>query len=142
MAENKDFFVRVTLSPEQTRTVLTALDFYSRVMCGQFEEINRAFYSSYRGDRDHQEALLRELREQLMPNLDDRASGYGIAECPNRTARISYDILQVVRQVLAKAEEPNGNRMLVNYSDPMFVSDSEPRPKASTINVLDRMVED
>lgn len=137
-----DYFVRLTLSSEQTNVLLSALDFFSRVKCGQFDEITRAFSNNIGGNRAEAELLVKQLRRICLHKLDERATGYGIAESPSEAARVAWDILQVVRQVDSYARDPDGPKMLVSYQDPHFVSNSEPRPVAKAINVLDRLAEE
>jgi hypothetical protein len=141
MKDREDFFVRVTLSPEQARTVIAALDFYARIMSGQFDELTRVFSTNLHGQRDEVDRMMSAVRAICLPKLHPRDSGYGIAECPNEWARIAFDILQVIRQVEIIARSPDGPRVLVSYDSPHFVSASEPRPVAKAINTLDRLAE-
>lgn len=140
--DREDFFVRVTLTPSQARVVVAALDLYSRICCGQFSEIASRFAMSLGKHRDMAETLLQDVRTLCFPKLDERAAGYGIAECPDESARVSFDVLQVVRQVEIKARDPQGPSYLIPYQDPMFVSRSVPRPTAQSVTILDRLVED
>lgn len=139
--ENEDFFVRVTLSPEQARLVVAALDFYSRIRCGQFSELAQVFWRTLDNKRHIADGLLKDLRRLCLPTLTSSDSSFGIAECPDESARVAFDILQVVRQVEALARDPSETRYTVDRSDPHFVSKTSPRPIAKAINILDRLAE-
>lgn len=138
--DREDFFVRLTMTPEQARVVRDALDFYARIQCGQFSELVRMFTPSVR-DRDGAEQLAQMLRDRLFPDLDRRASGHGIAECPSNGAKVAFDVLQVIRHCEFRARCPE-DRVIVDSQKPHFVSRSVPRPVAKAVNVLDRLVED
>lgn len=139
-ADRNDFYVRLTLSPEQARVVSCALDFFSRIKCGQLGEIGNIFWGAT--DRDSIREVTSELKRLCLPGLRGSSAEYGISECPDESAKVAWDIMQVVRQTEIKARHPGGPQILVSYDDPMFVSKSEPRPTATAVSILDRLVED
>jgi len=136
MEQKNDFFIQTTLTPEQARVVIHALDLLSRLHCGQFREIGWLFRSQIK-EHDLVDRLLAELKQECHPGLKPTHS-YGIAECPTESARIAWDILQVVRKAEAYSQHPEGG-LGMRYSDPMFISDSRPRPTAKIATILDRL---
>lgn len=137
MSQKEDFFIQVTLNPEQARVVVNALDVLSRIHIGQFNIVREEFMGDF--DYGIVNRLLFEARRLIFPELDGgEGHSYGISGCPTRKGKVAWDVLQVIRQTVAIASNPEGG-YTVDFSDPMFVSDSEPRPTAKPINILDRL---
>lgn len=139
MSNSEDFAVRVTLSPEQARAVVRALDVYLRIHIGQFNIILEQFYGKD-FDRDEIEGLLFEARDKLFPGLHGRGHSLSASACPEKSAKIGYDVLQAIRQKEAFGRHPEGG-MTVNFDDPHWISDSIPRPKAEILGLLDRLAD-
>jgi len=138
MSQREDFFVQVTLSPEQARVVVNALDVLSRIHIGQFNIVREEFLDRD-FDSDAVNRLLFAARHLVFPELGGgEGYSYGIRGCPSRKGKVAWDVLQVIRQVEAFARRPEGG-YTVSFNDPMFVSDSEPRPTAKAVNILDRL---
>jgi hypothetical protein len=139
MDKQEDFFVQTTLTPEQARVVVSALDLYSRLHIGQFREIGWLFRSNIE-NVEVVDALLEELRQHCHPGLSPNQS-HGIASAKvAEQAKVAWDIQQVIRQVEAYGREPNGG-ITVSFNDPLFVSDSVPRPTAKNVTILDRLAD-
>ena len=141
MEQREDFFVQVTLSPEQARAVVRAIDVYMRIHMGQFGIIWEQFVGQPGAQTDIADKLLFEARRHLLPELG-AAPGYSLGiRGASRSARVAHDVLQVIRQTEAYGRNPEGGYSVV-FDDPLWSSDSEPRPKAKRINILERLSDD
>lgn len=141
MEKNEQFFVRVTLTPEQARIVVKALDFFSRIHIGQFNVIREQFWGKLEPEQvELCERFLQEARRLCFPELGSPNHSHGIAGCPSRAGKIAWDVQQVIRQVESFGRIPDGG-MTVNFDNPLFVSDSVPRPTAKTVTILDRLAD-
>lgn len=141
--QNENFFVQVTLTPEQARTVVSALDLLTRIHIGQFNTVREQFWGKLpdRDAVDRLEKLLYEARRIVFPELNGGPGhSFGISGCPSKTGKIAYDVLQVIRQTEALGRIPEGG-ITVNFNDPLFVSDSVPRPTAKRVTILDRLAD-
>lgn len=136
---NENFAIRVTLSPEQARAVVSALDLFTRIKMGQIKEIGYVL-SDRNGRGDEVERILRELKIRLFPELEGEGSFHGISECTYRDAKVGYDVLQVIRRAEAYGRMPEGPTKyghITSFNEPLFVSDATPRPKAETLGLLE-----
>ena len=98
--------IKVEISEEQLETVNKALDLYSRVLCGQTEEVQRViertdFGKSYTKDQRNQawiatDMLKRSLFSETYPASFGITSEGKLAE----QAALAYDILQVIKKFL------------------------------------------
>lgn len=115
----------LTVDDAQVRTILHALDLYSRVGCGQFDEIRRIFQFDPRTrvsvDPREIDRALEIVKQQLLPL--ERGTSYGICcrDVPQEY-RMAYDILQVLRHCKAWHEHPEGG-VTVNFHQPMQTGD-------------------
>ncbi|MGD9725369.1 MAG: hypothetical protein AB7L09_03055 [Nitrospira sp.] len=131
-----DTFVQVTMTPEQARAVVRALDMYLRVHIGQFNIISEQFIGAGIDTRK-MEDLLFEARSLAFPGLfAGRGHSFSASGCPREDAKIAYDVLQVVRRTEALGRHPEGG-MTVDFNEPLFVSGSSPRPSARLVGLLD-----
>lgn len=115
---------QLTLSDEQIRVLLRALDLYARVGCGQFEQILELFQGDSRRREDGMiqwETLFRIFRNGLLSLQADMAH-YAICS-PKVPAdyRLAWDIFQVVRHHIAWAVQPEGGH-LVKFDTPICTS--------------------
>ena len=133
--QNENFAVRVTLTPEQARAVITAIDFYMRVRMGQFSEIGSIFWDRD-GRDDRVTERLNQIKGVIYPNLPGPGAAHSISGVPYKDAKVGYDILQVIRHAMSWHEAPQGG-ITVNFDSPLFVSDSNPRPKAEILGPLE-----
>ncbi len=137
---DENYFIRVTLTPEQARVVVTALDVLARIHIGQFHTIREQFFCQDI-DVGKIEALMEEVKVSIFPDLTGGPShSYGISSCPSERGKIAWDVLQAIRHCEAYARHPEGG-ITVDFNTPMFVSDSVPRPTAKQINILDKLAE-
>ena len=124
----------VKLDRDQTAIVERACEFYSRVLCGQFEEIsfdianNRLtkIYKEHGEDAMHEcfndiidernetEEKLKEARKMQFPELNPFAHyGYGYSEITDK----AFGIYQAIRYALAWHDHPEGG-WTVNFDKP------------------------
>jgi hypothetical protein len=116
----------LVMNEEQTNIVIKALDFYSRILSGQVEEIpivlrlaNLPFFKSYydtEGMERNIENGLTHLRLRYFPQAHSN-SGVGIGNAPVE-AKIAYDMQQVVRHAVAWHNEPSGG-LTRDFDTPM-----------------------
>ena len=140
MSKNDNYFVQVTMTPEQARTVVQALDVLSRIHMGQFDRISEPFWDKVKDRNKLLEGLLM-ARKQCFPELaGNMAHSHGIAGGIKQEGKVAYDLLQVIRQCEAFARRPEGG-LTVDFDAPLWVSDSTPRPTAKPTNVLDRLAD-
>lgn len=123
--------VTLEMTEQQARTLLHALDFYSRVGCGQFNMVSEvtAVHWPKRWDEHGMAANgLQLAKRALFPEFTSPATSYSI---PNRavpvTFRRAWDMYEHVRQAMAVATDPNPAFRDVRYDGAMNVSD-EPLP--------------
>lgn len=117
----------LTVDDKQAATILRALDFYSRIGCGQFKDLSQLFAFDSRKCLDIDwkavERLLVKLKRKLLPLGKDASYSVGNREVP-QDYRMAYDILQVLRYCKAWHENPKGGS-LVSFYPPLLVSDHE-----------------
>jgi hypothetical protein len=112
------------LTEEQLRLVQTALDFYSRVGIGQFEEIKnhptftnhlrnefkdengKTDYGRYHEVRDIVDTILVQPRNMLLGDLKlPKNASWGIHNPDvDESCRVAFDIIQVIRHEFWKAD--------------------------------------
>lgn len=133
--QNENFAVRLTITPEQARAVITAIDFYMRITMGQFKEFASLFWDR-NGHDEGVTSRLNQIKAIIYPDLPGDGASYGIHGTPFPAAKVGFDVLQVIRHSMAWAENPEGG-ITVNFDSPSFVSDSHPRPKAEILGALE-----
>ncbi len=115
---------KVTLSEAQVDVIIRALDMYSRLGCGQFEEIDRLFqFDPRRNPQSYGWETRRKLDalKQLYLPLQDNAS-YSI--CSQEVPvdfRLAWDVYQTLRHHVSWERHPEGG-FTVNFREPMNVS--------------------
>jgi hypothetical protein len=118
--------VVLTLTPGQADILLAALDTYSRLHMGQFWVVTDLF-PGRAFDRSAARAALQTARQIVMPDLDFRGY-YGIKSREvAESARIAWDVQQVLRHGLAWHRHPVGG-FGVCYDTPSR-SAGEPLPE-------------
>lgn len=120
--------IQITMTIDQARIVMKAMDLYSRIMMGQFEIILEHFdwgdnaekiYGRRREDQRHAENSLNIVKDYIYPNL--RGAYYGITgePCPKNATAI-YDMFAQIRHVVDWHDHPNGEHAwTVSYAKPM-----------------------
>jgi hypothetical protein len=143
--------VTIELDEKQARVVMAALDFYSRIAMGQFDEIHqmllntgRVRYSSTAHeynvgdenlplDLEYVRAIEQMYRNALFPELHPNAY-YGIfSKEVGENAHIAWDIYQTVRHDISWFEYPEGHYpgmtfSTVNFDRPMQVDQKHKLP--------------
>jgi hypothetical protein len=122
---HEDYRVTLTLNPAQARVVMRALDLYSRLKMGQFDEIVSLFGFHREFDRDHARLLLRDLHTTVFPELHGNEY-YGIFHEQAGDGREAWDIYQTIRHAVAWHREPEGG-ITVDFDRPLK-SSAEPLP--------------
>lgn len=118
---------RLTMSKKQADIIVEALDFYSRMHCGQVSEITRLFRNkviSGKINRSVLDAACKVVKAIAFPEVHLEVD-YGITspEAPEES-KIAYDVLQVIRNVMAWAERPDGG-IEVSFDDPLQTSEED-----------------
>jgi hypothetical protein len=122
--------INIEVNENQAYTIRNALDFYSRFLMGQFEEIDRKMveFSDYWKDfdkRDKIEELIKELRDLIYPELKGYAHwGISNQNCPI-DSKNAYDIIQVLRYELWKFKDDKDIYGTVDSHAPLKFGDQE-----------------
>ena len=114
--------MKIELSDKQADVLVAALDLYSRIHLGQFEEVANIarMHDISKLDKDYDahndfEDAIREAKTILG---FDRNASYGIFnERVNDIARVAWDMQQVIRHHLAWKRNPEGG-FTVNFDTP------------------------
>lgn len=116
--------IKLTLTEAQAEIVQNALDLYSRVGCGQFEEVERVYNGFF---RNRNAEIEHHLRNAKCAAGHPKNGSFGIhnSEVPDKF-RQAWDICQVVRNKTAWARNPAGG-IQVQFDDPHRTG-SEPLP--------------
>lgn len=121
------------ITEAQARIIRDACELFSRLHMGQIDEL-RHMNLSRRPDDDYlqTEFIIKALKLQLFPELAANAY-YGIQspEIPD-SARIAYDLHQVIRRFLA-GPKPEGEFSFVIYDEPMRTSEQVELAKITTV---------
>ena len=114
----------LTLTSAQARTVIHALDLYSRVGMRQFDSIGSVLTFELRRDGEESVDAIQAARQAFTAAKKalgfEPGSSLSIRGAP-RLARIAYDIQQVLRQRVANQESPGGHS--VWHDDPLPTDD-------------------
>lgn len=125
---NEPIYELAQLSEVQARTLVDALDLFSRIQMGQLEEImNMARMGSipHRDDQDvsarieeieEAEPLLHEVKRLLTGHSPNASFGIFGNKTPE-SARVAYEIQRAIRHRLAWDRQPEGG-MGVDFDDP------------------------
>lgn len=118
---------KIEMNRKQVETIMKALDTFSRLKCGQLNELVNLYYDKlFKGDfsRDEFEYKVIELKGILFKDLNPYAS-YGIAgkDAPE-DSQIAFDIYQALRNRLAFDDHPEGG-ITVDFHDVFKTSEEE-----------------
>jgi len=143
MSKKENYFIRVTLTPEQVLVLNDALDVYSRIHIGQFHRVREEFLTKLDPAAiSRMDAFLFSAREEAFPELvhgPNQSHSMSSREV-KEVGKIAYDIKQVVRVADAFAKNPEGGQT-VNFNMPLWTSLSTPRPVAKAVSILDRLAD-
>jgi hypothetical protein len=114
------------LTEKQAQTIINALDLVGRLELGQIKEIVNPWTSPLSiTPSDKIDVLIKELKKELFPELDENAY-YSIynKEHVSDSARIGYDLIQVIRHSIAYTNNPEGG-ITVDFNKPRKTSETE-----------------
>lgn len=114
--------MKIELSDKQADVLIAALDLYSRIHLGQFEEVANVArmydVSRLNGDYEAHNEFDDAIREAKTILGFCRNGSYGIFnERVNDVARVAWDMQQVIRHYLAWKRNPEGG-FTVNFDTP------------------------
>ena len=129
--------VQVTMTVEQARLQMRAMDLYMRILMGQFDEISHLFlffgedgerFGRTSEDREYMEYYLKLLKQCVYPTLEPNAS-WGITgqPCP-KEATIIYDMYKTMDNAISWHQNPKGG-WTVNFDKPMHWYKELPLPE-------------
>lgn len=112
---------KLGMSEKQARVINSALDVYSRLLCGQIEELGVLFMDKIMKSDINREELRNAcaiMKKVIFPDLHPYAE-YGIysEEAPEKS-KIAYDLFQVIRNYLAWDKQPLGGQT-VDFYEPL-----------------------
>jgi len=106
---------QITLNREQAQTISKALDFHSRIIGGQFQEIIDLFWDAKPENVKEAEKILTRLKYLLTGMGEDGNLGIGnISE----NGRNAYDLHQVIRHRLALDKPESRHEFSVDFRSP------------------------
>lgn len=126
---------KLTLTEEQAKVIAQALDLFSRIGCGQFEEIlhhptiAKKLYelidsNEYSRKKEAAQNYIETAKELITGFRPGTSKSIVVADEPNR---IAHDIFQVIRNRIAWDKIPTGG-IGVDFQDPLKCSE-QPLPK-------------
>lgn len=130
--------IQMIMTIEQARVMMRAMDFYMRMLMGQFQEIEDLFFREefdpvFERERDQQARgemsyYLKQLKKLVYPTLEYNAS-WGITgrPCPER-ATMMYDVYKAMDHAISWHQNPKGG-WTVNFDKPMHWYKSQPLPE-------------
>jgi hypothetical protein len=131
--------VQITMDLKQARIMMRAMDFYMRILMGQFDEFEHMFFQyepndpvfeRYRDEKaiSNVRCGLKIAKDEIYPKLDYYAY-YGITQppCPEN-ATIVYDVFKSMDHAIAWHLNPEGG-MMVSYDKPMHWYKELPLPE-------------
>jgi len=117
---------QVKLSQKQLELIQKSLDLYSRLQCGQLEELSNIFSSPFQDrlskiNKEEINKCIGTMKNLLYPELSKNSS-FGIfgPQTPD-SAKIMYDMIQVIRHKIAWSNNPSGG-MTINFDSPLKCS--------------------
>jgi hypothetical protein len=120
----------LTLNEKQAQILVSALDLYSRIGIGQFEEVLQVYDRDLKLDHDQRERIRKALNVAKGEAGHPSNGSYGIHNPEVRGEfRTAYDIQQVVRNRLAWDRKPQGD-ITVDFDKPDRIG-TEPLAKCA-----------
>lgn len=124
MDQKSEMKYNLLLSDEQADVLVRALDLYSRIGIGQFEEVLNVYDRHLKLDLAQRETL-RHLLTNAKMAVGLPANGgpsIGNQEKVREEFRVAWDIQQVVRHRLSHDRRPEGNPSNMNFDTPHHTS--------------------
>ena len=106
---------QITLNREQAQVISKALDFYSRIIGGQFDEIRTLFWDAKPENFKKADKILSRLKFLLTGMGDNGNLGIGNISEKGRNA---YDLHQVIRHRLALDRPESHHEFSVDFHPP------------------------
>lgn len=124
---------KLIVSKKQAKTISLALDFYSRIMGGQFEDILHRFpWKNLNDDkRDEARNILVNLK-CMLTGLNPNQPNMGLHNI-SEEGRIAYDLHQVIRNKIAHDNPDDHHKYSVDFDPPLKYS-SESLAKIESID--------
>jgi hypothetical protein len=115
------------VNQEESNHLIQALDLYSRVLAGQFDEIKFRLTISGLIDPENNnivKGILADIKSIVYPFLSNgEYLGIYQKDCPE-TSKITYDLIQVIRHKIAWHNNPGGG-ITVDFGEPLRSSNDE-----------------
>lgn len=125
--------------------IIRALDLYSRIDIGQYDEIVRVNYWSFNcftpNENKELEDLFMKIRNYCIPKLSDQGFSTSLGIWNSNTplrAKKAYDIQQVLRYQVAYKIGPNGGNT-VNFNSPYI--HGEWKHSKETIKIIQKTIQ-
>lgn len=127
--------ITITVNEQQAYVITNALETYSRLLMGQFDEIDSMFVSNGNeiwkdfARRAELAAMLKAARRAIYPELENNAY-YGIFDqkhTPNN-ARVAWDIKKAIEHDMSWHKHPEGG-ITVNFDKPLHSAPEVPLAK-------------
>jgi hypothetical protein len=113
----------LTMSAKHAEILVRALDLYSRIGIGQFEEVARVYETSEDLTFEQEEDLKACLVNAKVAVGHPKNGSYGIHNAVvSDKFRAAWDLQQVVRHRMAYDARPEGNPMSVHFDTPFQCS--------------------
>ena len=144
--DRKDEY-QIVLKDQEIKSLEKALDFYSRLLMGQYDHMVFELGLNAQKkmiDQEFMHALLLAIRKMTMPDLPNGIANhihasYGIASPELDTnSKLSYEILKTIMHNRSFIEHPEGGTT-VNFNEPLSVS-GFPFPENETNKTGDNIV--
>jgi len=135
--------VQMTMTVEQARVMMRAMDLYMRLLMGQFDELEHLFFAEENDPiferttdfraREEFKYYLKRVKKHVYPTLEYNAS-WGITgrPCPER-ATMAYDMYKTMDNAISWYQNPSGG-WTVNYDKPMHWYKKMPLPEVKVFN--------
>lgn len=107
---------QITLNREQAQAISKALDFHSRIIGGQFDEIKNLFWDAKPENFKEADKILSRLKFLLTGAEDSGTLGIGNISEKGRNA---YDLHKVIRHRLALDSPESHHEFSVNFHPPI-----------------------
>jgi hypothetical protein len=133
--------ITIEVDREQAQVIMNALEFYSRMCMGQFDQIHHNIhayrtFSNPEIDISHICLLEDALKSAMFPGISRSAYICITSSEVGERAQTSWDIYQTLRHAISWVEYPEGHFpevkiQTVNFDKPTHVNFKRPLPKVT-----------